>query len=172
MLTAVRASISTPVCAAIFAEAVMTMRSRVLGMAKSTSQCVRGRGWHRGMSSPVFLAARMPANRAVARTLPLAMVWDSMSLSVAFCNRTSPLANASRNITGLAETSTMLASPRASMCVSLFILTFYLARLHCFHALFPGLDHCSHLLRSVKLGLYMLKAEPGQHAQQIGRDQN
>ena len=35
------------------------------------------------MSSPVFFAARMPASRAAASTLPLAMVWDSMSFSVA-----------------------------------------------------------------------------------------
>ena len=73
-LTAVRASISTPVWAAMRAVAVIAMRSRVLGMLKLTSQCVSGSGWQSGMSSPVFLAARIPASRAAARTLPLAMV--------------------------------------------------------------------------------------------------
>ena len=72
-VTAVSASISTPVGAVIFAEAVISIRSFEGGMVKFTSQCVIGSGWHSGMSSPVFFAARIPARRAVASTLPLAM---------------------------------------------------------------------------------------------------
>ena len=73
MLTAVNASISTPVAAVMRAEAVMTTRSRAAGMAKSTAQWVMGNGWQRGMSVAGFLAAMMPAMRAVAKTFPLAM---------------------------------------------------------------------------------------------------
>src|ERR1700730_11316812 len=112
-VTAVRASISTPVCAAILAEAVMVMRSRDFGILKVTSQCVMGRGWQSGINSPVFFGAMMPATRAVAREL--------MALSVAFCRRISPEAMASRRRIGLAETSTMLASPWALMWVSLLM---------------------------------------------------
>ena len=56
-LTAVSASISTPVCAAILADAVMTTRSRLFGIWKFTSQCVMGSGWQRGIKSPVCFAA-------------------------------------------------------------------------------------------------------------------
>src|SRR5688572_24395094 len=115
--TAVSASISMPVWAAILAEAVMTMRLRSGGMVKFTSQWVIGRGWQRGMRSPVFLAAMIPASRAVARTFPLEISLRSMRSRVADWRWISPPATASRSWIGLAETSTMEASPLVSRWV-------------------------------------------------------
>src|SRR6478672_11558145 len=96
--TAVSASISMPVCAAIFAEAVIMIL--FCFTEKFTSQWVRGRGWQSGMSSPVFLAALIPAMRAVARTLPFAIVFFWIARMVAGRKMISPDAIASRETTG------------------------------------------------------------------------
>ena len=60
----------------------------------------------------------MPANRAAASTFPFATVCACIRWIVARCNLISPDATASRISTGLADTSTIAASPRALMCVS------------------------------------------------------
>src|SRR5438045_9795650 len=142
------------------------------------------------MSSAVFFAARMPASRAAESTLPLAMVWELISLRVSLCSRISPRATASRKRTGLADTSTMFASPCVSMCVSRFILlwsrrsTFSrvnsLTFLHfsgstrtcVFNALYPLVYHRPDLFGGVELGFDVLEVIPGQHTQQIGRNQD
>src|ERR1043166_8314482 len=129
------------------------------------------------MSSPVFFAARMPAKRAAARTFPLAMVWDSMSLRVAFWRRISPRATASRNITGLEETSTIVASPRLSIWESLFMKSQESGRsgldgFWSFDAAFPFLDDRAHLFGRVQFGFDVFEAVPRQHAEQIGCDKD
>src|ERR1043166_2784785 len=83
-----------------------------------------------------------------------------MSLSVAFCNRISPRALASRSRIGLAETSTMLASPRASRCVRLF------------NCLLPLLHYSPHLFGGIEPRFDVLEAVPREQAQQIGRHQD
>ena len=68
---AVIASISTPVRARTRAEATTVTTPASPSTASSTSTWSRPSGWQRGISSPVRLAAWMPASRAVARTSPL-----------------------------------------------------------------------------------------------------
>src|SRR3954470_8004056 len=122
--TAVNASISMPVWAATRAVAVMAMWSGWI--SKLISQWLRPRGWQRGMRSPVFLAAMMPARRAVARTLPLAISLDWIFWSVAGWRIISPRAMASRCWMGLDETSTMETLPCLSRWVRSDMLVIFL----------------------------------------------
>src|SRR5688572_32136770 len=72
-----------------------------------------GRGWHKGISSPVRLAAMMPAIRAAARASPLAKVPERRAARASADIATSPRAVAARAVAALADTSTMRASPSA-----------------------------------------------------------
>src|SRR5262249_8051927 len=93
------------------------MRSRSsAAKVKSTAALVMGRGWQRGINSPVRLAAMMPAKRATSRTSPLARPRSRMRANVAGAMRTRPLALASRKVSGLALVSTMRAAPCSSKC--------------------------------------------------------
>src|SRR5205085_11993066 len=92
-------------------------RVSAAGKVKSRVAEVIGRGWHRGMRSPVRLAAMMPARRATSRTSPLARPRSRISAAVAGAMRTSPLARASRRVSGLALVSTMRLAPCSSKCV-------------------------------------------------------
>src|SRR5579885_2440912 len=62
----------------------------------------------------------MPAIRAVANTFPLAIWSRAIRSSVCRWRRILPLATARRLLMGLAETSTILASPLLAMCVRVF----------------------------------------------------
>lgn len=61
MEAAVRASISTPVLEGGVLTVEMTWTWLGLSV-RVTEMCERGRGWQRGMSAEVCLAARMPAS--------------------------------------------------------------------------------------------------------------
>src|SRR5688500_841268 len=71
------------------------------------------------MRADVCLAAMMPARRAVCSGSPLAIPPRRISRSAAALITISPLASASRLVTGLAPTSTIRALPFASRCESL-----------------------------------------------------
>src|SRR2546426_12046951 len=118
------------------------------------------------MSSPVFFAARMPAKRAEASTLPLAMVCAWISLRVPGCRRISPRAMASRNMTGFAETSTIVASPLVSMWVSFFITAGIDDHGSMFgYRFLPFFDHRAHLFGSIQLRFHVLETKPRKHAE-------
>src|SRR5580704_16494061 len=118
--TAVSASISTPVWPETFTRAVTRIPGNVASGVTSTSICDNSRGWHHGINSWVRLAAMMPAMRAVPSTSPfLASPLRTMS-SVFACINTRPSATATRAVAGLAETSTMWASPRVPIWLSFF----------------------------------------------------
>src|SRR5438067_6919949 len=94
------------------------MRSRsAAGKEKSTVALVMGKGWQSGISSPVRLAAMMPARRATSSTSPLARPLSRIRAAVAGAMRTRPLARASRSVSGLALVSTMRAAPCSSKWV-------------------------------------------------------
>src|SRR6202161_2680062 len=69
------------------------------------------------MSSAVRLAAMMPAMRAVASTSPFLALPDTIKASVASLMTTRPSAIAVRSVAALADTSTIRASPLASIWV-------------------------------------------------------
>src|SRR6202795_2587866 len=118
--TAVSASISTPVWPDTFTRAVTRMPGSLASGVTSTSTCDNSRGWHSGINSWVRLAAMMPAMRAVPSTSPfLASPLCTIS-SVIACISTRPSATATRSVAGLAETSTMWASPRVPMWDNFF----------------------------------------------------
>src|SRR5574341_2546165 len=121
--TAVRASISAPVWPAVLTRDSMAIPAVGWRRSwKSTSAPVIMSGWQRGIKVWTCLAARMPASRAAASTSPLGMFPSWIRSRVSFFRLTKPRATASRLVTGLAVMSTMRAWPRASRCVSLFIL--------------------------------------------------
>src|ERR1700733_7691007 len=70
MLAAVIASISTPVGPVVRASAVNVIWPVSASICASTPTKVRGKEWHRGISSAVRLAAWMPAIRATPITSP------------------------------------------------------------------------------------------------------
>src|SRR5262245_34341699 len=71
------------------------------------------------MSDDVCFAAMMPASRAVCSGSPLATLPLRISESASALIVISPLARASRLVTGLSPTSTMRALPLSSTCDSL-----------------------------------------------------
>src|SRR5580704_11416295 len=120
--TAVSASISTPVWPETFTRAVTRTPGSLASGVTSTSICDNSRGWHSGISSWVRLAAMMPAMRAVPSTSPFfASPLRTMSSVFAVIN-TRPSASATRSVAGLAETSTIWASPRVPRWLSFFAL--------------------------------------------------
>src|SRR5260221_9925894 len=66
------------------------------------------------MSSAVRFAAMMPASLAVCRGSPFLTARVRIARTAAALIRTSPVAMASRTVSGLAPTSTILTRPRAS----------------------------------------------------------
>ena len=74
-------------------------------------------GWHSGISSEVRLAAMMPAMRAAPSTSPFLALPETIRSSVALVMTTRPSATAMRSVAALAETSTIRASPDASIWV-------------------------------------------------------
>src|SRR5574343_966688 len=120
--TAVSASISTPVGPTVSTVAV---QRTWLGWSpwagwvlNSTATRVRARGWHSGMRSLVFLAAWMPAMRAMPNTSPFLAVPDSIKASVLGSMSMRPLATPTRWVLALAATSTMWAWPWLSKWVN------------------------------------------------------
>ena len=79
----------------------------------STSTCVNGRGWQSGTISDVRFAAMMPARRAVCSGSPFFTARVRMARLAAAFILTSPVATASRTVSGFAETSTIRTRPRA-----------------------------------------------------------
>src|SRR6056297_1738913 len=116
--TAVKASISTPVWPEVLTVAVIRTPGRSSSTTRSTETLVIGSGWHSGIRSAVFLAAMIPARRAMPRTSPFLAVPAATSASVWARMRTHPSATATRSVTGLPDTSTMWAWPCPSKCVS------------------------------------------------------
>jgi hypothetical protein len=74
-------------------------------------------GWHSGIRSDVRLAAMMPAMRAVPNTSPFLAFPETINSSVALPMTTRPSATAVRSVAALVETSTIRASPDASIWV-------------------------------------------------------
>ncbi len=87
--------------------------------AMSISTLETASGWQSGISSWVRFAAMMPAMRAAPSTSPFLALPLSTRSSVFRVITTRPSATAIRAVAGLAETSTMRASPRRPRWVSL-----------------------------------------------------
>src|ERR687887_207507 len=111
-LTAVSASISTPVLSTVLTRARTVSSPRRTSSSKVMSTPVMRSGWQSGISSWVRLAARMPAVRATPRTSPFGALPARTSRSVRGAIRTTAWATASRAVSAFADTSTMRASPR------------------------------------------------------------
>src|SRR5659263_214754 len=123
--TAVSASISTPVAPTVSTVAVQDTLLAPVALAliasKSIAIRVSASAWQRGISSLVFLAAMMPAMRAMPSTSPFLALPDSMIASVAACISMRPPAIPMRWVAALLATSTMWAWPWASKWVRDFI---------------------------------------------------
>src|SRR5699024_216114 len=120
-LTAVRASISTPVSPAHRASA--RMRTASSSTEKAMSRPVRATGWHMGISSCVRLAAMIPATWATASTSPLATPPVRISAAVAGAMWTVPSATAVRKVLALSVTYTIRARPWSPKWVSSMVLS-------------------------------------------------
>src|SRR3990170_337063 len=118
-LTAVSASISTPVRSTVAATASMRTAPPRSSSSKVRRTAVSGSVCAIGIHSSVRLAAATPATCATARTSPFAMRFPLMSLAVCGFMWTSPRATAWRREGVLPDTSTMRARPLRSTCVSL-----------------------------------------------------
>src|SRR5690349_18305463 len=115
--TAVSASISTPVGPVTLTVARTMQPGSFASGAMSSSTLDSASGWQSGISSEVRLAAMMPAILAVPSTSPFLALPEMISSSVALVISTRPSATATRSVAGLAETSTIRASPLLSMWV-------------------------------------------------------
>src|SRR6267142_1288896 len=80
--------------------------------------CVNGSGWQSGIRDEVCFAARIPARRAACSGSPLATSPRRISVSASALIVIDPRATASRAVTGLAPTSTILTRPCSSTCDS------------------------------------------------------
>src|SRR5436190_4096466 len=115
--TAVKASISTPVCALVSTVAeISTTASPTLSI---TPMFDKGNGWHSGISSAVRFAAMIPATWAVASASPFGRSRSRRAVSGAM--RTSARATARRRETSLPPTSTIRTAPVSSTCESSLI---------------------------------------------------
>src|SRR5690349_14559078 len=114
--TEVSASISTPVRSAVRATAVMSTPSSVT--VRSTVTPCSPIGWHSGIRSGVRLAPAIPAMRATASASPLGTSTARRAATARADSRTRPVAQAERAVTSLPDTSTILAWPALSTCVS------------------------------------------------------
>src|SRR4051794_16145364 len=115
--TAVSASISTPVGPVTFTVARTMQPGSLPSGSISSVTFDSASGWQSGISSDVRLAAMMPAMRAVPSTSPFVALPDVTKSSVALLMTTRPSAIAVRSVAGFAETSTIRASPLASIWV-------------------------------------------------------
>src|SRR3954447_9006750 len=115
--TAVNASISTPVGPVTLTVARTTQPGSLRSGVISTVTFDNASGWHNGIRSEVRFAAIMPASRAAPSTSPFLAFPDAIRSSVALRMTTWPSATAVRSVAGLAETSTMRASPLPSIWV-------------------------------------------------------
>src|ERR1700712_3067707 len=115
--TAVSASISTPVGPVTLTVARTTQPGSLLSGVISSATFDSASGWHSGIRSAVRLAAMMPARRAVPSTSPFLALLDRFISGVALAMTTRPSATAVRSLAGFADTSTIRASPLASMWV-------------------------------------------------------
>src|SRR5690606_5087059 len=116
--TAVSASISTPVLPRTRTVAETRRPGSASSGSISTATLVSSSGWQSGISSCAFLAAIMPAMRAVASTSPFLALPAWMAANVPACIRTDPSATATRSVSAFAPTSTMCASPELPIWVS------------------------------------------------------
>src|SRR4029453_13191003 len=115
--TAVSASISTPVGPVTLTVARTMQPGSFLSGVMSSVTLDSASGWHSGISSDVRLAAMMPAIRAAPSTSPFLALPETIRSSVALVMTTRPSATAVRSVAALAETSTIRASPDASIWV-------------------------------------------------------
>src|SRR6266487_4554928 len=115
-VTAVSASISTPVRSAV--RVVTSISTLSSATDKSTFTECRPIGWLSGIRSGVRFAPWMAAILATASASPLGTVPSRRAAIAAAQSSTRPLALAVRAVTSLAETSTILACPARSRCVS------------------------------------------------------
>src|SRR5512133_2196045 len=102
-VTAVSASISTPVRSTVRTVAVIS--SPVARERISTSTPERAIGWQSGTRSGVRFAPMIPASRAAAMTSPFSTSPRRTSASVARDISTNPRATATRSVAGFAPTS-------------------------------------------------------------------
>src|ERR1700722_9659776 len=116
--TAVSASISTPVGPVTLTAARTMQPGSLASVVMSSVTFERASGWHSGISSEVRFAARFPAPRPGPSPRPFFALPETISASVALLMTTRPSATAVRSVAGLAETSTIRASPLASIWVS------------------------------------------------------
>ena len=117
-LTAVSASISTPVRPTVSAVTVQRMACAASSSSNSTATRVSGMGWQSGISSLVRLEAWIAAMRAMPSTSPFFALPDFTMSKVAGSMWMRPVAMATRRVSALAPTSTMWAWPSASKWVS------------------------------------------------------
>src|SRR3990170_2175099 len=122
--TAVNASISTPVWLVTLTVAVISIHFLIGCGSKDMSTEVIFKGWHNGITSPAFFAAMMPATLATPSTSPFLISLVSTACNVACFIKMLPFATASLVVISLAVTSTILALPYLSMCVSFGIYKF------------------------------------------------
>ncbi len=115
-LTAVSASISTPVRSAVRAVAEIDTPESVT--SRSTVTACSAIGWHSGTRSGVRFDPAMPAMRATASASPLGTLPSRNARTAALDSRTRPDARACRAVTSLPDTSTMCAAPVSSTWVS------------------------------------------------------
>src|SRR5579859_2284234 len=136
-LTAVSASISTPVLLVVRTVAVIATPGRSSRSSQRTSMWLSGSGWQSGISSAVRLAAITPAICATVSTSPF-LIWPArMSARVSGRIMTSPAATATRSVSGLWPTSTMWALPAASRCVRAIVDQFTVLHRLCFVLAWP-----------------------------------
>ena len=105
-----RASISTPVCAVVSADARISTPSGSRAARRAT--CESGSGWQSGISSDVRFAAMIPASCAVASASPFGSARRRAAVSGAMC--TTARATARRRCDGLPPTSTIFTDPLSS----------------------------------------------------------
>src|SRR4029450_1368984 len=115
--TAVSASISTPVGPVTLTVARTMQPGSFLSGVMSRVTFDSASGWHSGIRSEVPLAPTMRAMRAAPSTSPFLALPEAISSSVALAMTTRPSATAVRSVAALAETSTIRASPDASIWV-------------------------------------------------------
>ena len=115
-VTAVSASISTPVRSAVVTVALMATWSSQI--SRSTWQPCTPMVCANGSRSGTFFVAAMPATRATANTSPLGTVPSRSAASTWGEHATSPRAVAVRTVGCFADTSTMWAAPDSVKCVN------------------------------------------------------
>ena len=152
--TAVSASISTPVLWLTATSARMFRPCAASSYSSSSLQRSSIIGWHSGIRPAVFLAAMMPASRATSVIAPLAVcplaawIWAYTFGG----NTTRPAATATRRVTALSPTSTMLLRLCWSKCVSKILSLGYRLSFISVYSLFS--KHMHHLLHAQDLFLY------------------